>query len=202
MSNLTLSSPCAADWATMSPAAAGRHCAACDKDVVDLTCLAPAARDSALKRLELAVTVGRKICVRAPVRADGRLVGGSLQRRVLTGGVATILAMTVAGCQGDGLDAASTASAPRPQQNHAEPAHQTQATPGVKPVSSQVLIDKPPAPAPPPPAVVNPIRMGRIARVDPIEPPVIQPDAQTSVKMGEMCLPPEPPAPSILLEKK
>ena len=35
--SLTIPRPCSQSWAAMSPAAAGRHCAACAKTVVDFT---------------------------------------------------------------------------------------------------------------------------------------------------------------------
>ena len=35
--SLTIPQPCHQSWAVMTPAAVGRHCAACEKTVVDFT---------------------------------------------------------------------------------------------------------------------------------------------------------------------
>ena len=51
MTDLRITSPCAADWNAMTPAAAGRHCAACDKEVINIACLAPAATVSIARRV-------------------------------------------------------------------------------------------------------------------------------------------------------
>ncbi|NVO84912.1 hypothetical protein [Hymenobacter terrestris] len=43
-SSLTISvpQPCSENWAAMTPAAQGRHCAACAKTVVDFSCMTDA----------------------------------------------------------------------------------------------------------------------------------------------------------------
>ena len=193
MSNLYISSPCAADWNAMTPAAAGRHCAECGKNVVDLTCLAPAARDSALKRLELAVATGRSICVRTPASNDGQIAGRSLHRRVLTGGMATILAMTMAGCQGEGPVNSTASTAPVPQQ---APPVQTQQPPVVEPLPQHVLMGAIAAPPVVNPAPPVPLTMGKVSRIDPLQSPVVQPQTPTPVMMGEMCITPPSPTPA------
>lgn len=102
MTDLRITSPCAADWQAMTPNADGRYCSLCAKTVVDLACLEPIARDKALARIETLVRAGTRVCVRGPATRDGRLLSSS--RRILTGGMAAMLAMTMAGCQGDNAD--------------------------------------------------------------------------------------------------
>ncbi len=63
MPSLHLSQPCAESWAAMTPAASGRHCAACAKTVVDFTCLTDAEILTHLAQAGRAGTCGR-------VRAD------------------------------------------------------------------------------------------------------------------------------------
>lgn len=192
MTDLRITSPCAADWNAMTPAAAGRHCAECGKDVIDLTCLTPDARETALKRLELAVARGRKVCVRAPAGHDGRLHGRSLRRRVLTGGMAGLLAMTVAGCQGEG-PVATTAPQPTITTPVIAPTPGPIPTVEPTPAPEHLMMGGVAAPHQAPEHVImgdvaeppEPITMGKVAAVQP-EP----------VKMGEMCIAPQPvPAP-------
>ena len=96
---VTIASPCHEDWNGMTPRTSGRHCAACDQVVVDLTDLGTAERRERLKTIAATVATGGRVCVRGRIERDGALAGS---RRVLTAGVAVILAMTIAGCQGDG----------------------------------------------------------------------------------------------------
>jgi len=102
MTDLRISTPCAADWNSMRPNAGGRHCSLCAKTVVDLTCLAPAERDIELARIATLIQAGTRVCIRTPATRDGRVLSAS--RRILTGGMAAMLAMTVAGCQGSGSE--------------------------------------------------------------------------------------------------
>ena len=101
---LRIVSPCAADWNAMTPTTVGRHCAACGKDVVDLTCLSPLERTAALERITRDIVGGRQVCVRASATSDGWLT----YRRLLTNGIAAMLAMTFSGCQGEGPPVASS----------------------------------------------------------------------------------------------
>ena len=98
VSEFRIVSPCAADWNAMTPTAVGRHCTACGKDVVDLTCLSPRERTLALERIERDVVSGRQVCVRAFATSDG----WCSYRRLWTNWVAAMLAMTFSGCQGEG----------------------------------------------------------------------------------------------------
>lgn len=199
MTDLIISSPCAADWNAMTPAAAGRHCAECGKDVVDLTCLSPTARSVALKRIESAVVSGRRVCVRSPVDAHGRLIssqsmGHDLRRRVLTGGMAALLAMAMTGCQGDGpLTTGETAPTPPPQQQklgtiavtlqgeaELKPDVKPVAQPEVKPqpmtMGDVVVVEEPKNPPVLMGRCVHPVEMGLTA-IGP--PPVVAPQPQT-----------------------
>lgn len=47
---ISVPSPCSADWADMTPAPGGRHCAACNKIVVDFTALSEADMLAALRQ--------------------------------------------------------------------------------------------------------------------------------------------------------
>lgn len=47
---ITVAQPCHENWAAMAPAAQGRHCAACNKVVVDFTCLTDAEMVAFLSR--------------------------------------------------------------------------------------------------------------------------------------------------------
>ncbi len=108
MSNLRIDSPCAAEWNAMRPVSGGRHCSLCAQKVIDLTCLAPAARDTEMARITARIQAGERVCIRAPATRDGRLLSQS--RRILSGGMAALLAMTMAGCQGSGPDTDATAT--------------------------------------------------------------------------------------------
>lgn len=104
---MRIATPCHEDWGLMDPRRSGRHCAACDKTVVDLAALTLAERRTRLAVIAGEVRAGRPVCVRGAVDRDGALAGS---RRALNGGMAMLLAMTMAGCMGDG-----------PQLAHPEP---------------------------------------------------------------------------------
>ena len=98
MTDLRITSPCAAKWNEMTPVAGGRHCDSCAKTVIDLTCLAPVQHDAALRRVQAEIRQGHHFCLRALTTRDGRILSSS--RRILTGGMAAMLAVTLAGCHG------------------------------------------------------------------------------------------------------
>ena len=110
-----IATPCHADWNQMSKVGVDRHCSACNHLVFDLTPLAPAALRSRMNTIADTVANGGRVCIRGRLDRDGMLAGS---RRVLTGGMAVILAMTIAGCQGDGpeiaRDPATTAAVAEP----------------------------------------------------------------------------------------
>ena len=121
-----IASPCHENWNTMTPRDAGRHCLACDQVVVDLTGLKTAERRDRMSQISSAITSGKRVCVRGRLDRDGMLAGS---RRVLTGGMAMILAMTIAGCQGDGPDV----------QRKNQPDPDTQQTMGLVPAPQPVV---------------------------------------------------------------
>lgn len=90
MAEYIIAKPCHEDWAAMTPTERGRHCAHCDKVVVDLTVLAPAqARtvlDEAHQRSQAGPGQSVGICVRGHARPQTR------HGHVLTGGMALLLA--------------------------------------------------------------------------------------------------------------
>jgi hypothetical protein len=178
---MRIAEPCHESWNQMQPVAAGRHCAACEQTVVDLTGLAPAERRMTLATIGQQVAAGRRVCVRGRVDRDGMLAGS---RRVLTGGMAAILAMTIAGCVGNGPDiqapvagATQTHTQGEPQvqgssvtQAANQPANQTTG----QPQAQIATMGKPSAPQ-------------RVIMGDVAEPP------QQPVKMGEMVCTVPPP---------
>jgi hypothetical protein len=108
-----IASPCHESWDAMAPSAGGRHCASCDKTVVDVSAMAPAAAHLFLDR-ELPARLGRgeRVCVRAHADRSGRLLRPGVRRRLLTNGLAGMLALAGLAGLGGGLQAAEDASAP------------------------------------------------------------------------------------------
>ncbi len=87
----------------MIPGQRGRHCASCGKAVIDLTRME---RSEAVRFLDQAADElrgGVRVCIRANVDRTGRVRAPSNTRRLLTNGLAAVIAMTLAGCHGDGL---------------------------------------------------------------------------------------------------
>ena len=80
--------PCHESWDGMSPTEQGRHCAVCNKVVLDLT-RTPAARAQAT--LAAALDRGDKVCARVVVDSRKRARFARLHRHVLTNGLALLL---------------------------------------------------------------------------------------------------------------
>jgi hypothetical protein len=152
--------PCSANWDHMTPAENGRHCSICAKIVVDLTALPIAARRIQVQEIASAIANGKPVCVRSLIDRDGRLAGS---RRILTGGMAIILAMTVAGCQGDGPEVLRD---PAPPATH-EPLNPNRApgpaTRGEPALDYRLMGD---VCAPPP----SPLKVGKPGSSAPIQP--------------------------------
>ena len=102
MSDLHIPNPCRESWDGMTPTAGGRHCASCNHAVIDLTAMPVAAGQRVLNEVKRAATHNQqpRTCVRGHVDPRGRIVVG--HRRLLTQGLAAMLACTLAGCSGDG----------------------------------------------------------------------------------------------------
>ena len=185
-----IATPCHEAWDRMAPRDAGRHCAVCDKTVVDLAALPVAARRERVAALTREARQGARLCVRGVVERDGALAGS---RRVLTGGMAVLLAMTLAGCMGDGPEVEQRAAAEVPT---IEPAELREAVRPVPP--TRIAPDQPDRVAEASPDKAEQHAMGEMEVPPPVEPvlemdPIFTPHAI----MGgvSVCPPPIPEAP-------
>ncbi len=99
MIRFRIPSPCHQDWNVMIAAGRGRHCAACDKTVVDVAGMGAAEADSFL-RLDLPERIarGERVCVHAHATGDGTVRRRPTRRYLLTNGLAAILALAAFGC--------------------------------------------------------------------------------------------------------
>ncbi|MBA2481912.1 MAG: hypothetical protein H0V44_14700 [Planctomycetes bacterium] len=133
-------SPCHEDWNVMTPNQRGRHCAVCDKTVVDVTRMGPQAGAQYLRRLPSDLAAGAKVCVHAHADARGRLLS-PVRRRLLTNGLATVLAVTLAGCTGSGphVGPAATQQARHQQESPALPTED----PGMRAIEGDVMVPIP-----------------------------------------------------------
>jgi hypothetical protein len=157
----------------MSPNDQGRHCAVCEKTVVDLTPLTVGERRERLAGISQELRQGKRVCVRGRVDRDGSLAGS---RRLLTGGMALLLAVTFAGCQGEGpqVDTANQPQQVQPAEHQPLPGEATIAPP---PMGIMAPITGSPAPVEPP----------HVLRGDVAEP--------LPAKMGETICPAPAPMP-------
>jgi hypothetical protein len=88
-----IAEPCHEPWTAMTPNREGRHCATCDKTVVDVSAMAPRAARAYLDReLPARLARGERVCVRAQADGSGRLLRPGVTRRMLTNGLALMLA--------------------------------------------------------------------------------------------------------------
>ena len=95
--NLTLPEPCHEDWNAMTPTARGRHCAACNITVIDISSMTPSAARQTVHEIETRMKAGEHVCCKAPRDQQGRIRLPEPRRYVLSNGIAAILAMTMAG---------------------------------------------------------------------------------------------------------
>ena len=159
----TIGTPCHENWNCMTPNAEGRHCAACNLTVIDLTRLSPQARVTAMGTIRQRIIAGERVCVRGNLNRDGMLAGS---RRVLTGGMALMLAMTIAGCTGEGIPVTPQPPAHGSQPTDPKPTPMGTTLPLAGAVCAPPLKGEAVAPAPP----ARP-DMGRIALPRPATPP-------------------------------
>ena len=147
MSDLHIPNPCHESWDGMTPTADGRHCASCNHAVIDLTAMPVAAGQRVLNEVKRAATHDRqpRTCVRGHVDPSGRIVVG--HRRLLTQGLAAMLACTLAGCAGDGP---ALQAAPEKPTIHSEL------------VPSPVTMGTPRPPSPKPVQNDGPVVMGKM----------------------------------------
>jgi hypothetical protein len=99
---LHIAKPCHEDWNAMTAAERGRHCAVCQKTVVDVAAMQTGDAIRYLHQLgrTLAKPGAESVCVRAPSDGFGRLLRPKAKRYLLTNGLAAILAVTMSGCGG------------------------------------------------------------------------------------------------------
>lgn len=90
----TISTPCPEDWNAMAPGAVGRRCDRCARVVIDLTRVRPSEAVAVLH----GGRDGDRVCIRARATTDGRVLLPRARRRLLTNGIAAVLALTTAGC--------------------------------------------------------------------------------------------------------
>jgi hypothetical protein len=101
MNMLRIATPCSADWSTMTPQDGGRHCAQCDRVVVDLTEVSPLASLEQQRAFAHLFHQGERVCLRTHVGPTGHVRLRPARRRLLTAGLAAMLAMGTVGCTGD-----------------------------------------------------------------------------------------------------
>jgi hypothetical protein len=116
--HLHIPTPCYESWEGMTPLPPeryGRHCAACDHAVVDVTSMPVAQGRRFLNELTTAAhqDFTQRTCIRAHSTPSGQLVPG--RRKLLTHALAAMLACTMAGCVGDGPELVN-GQKPEPQQ--------------------------------------------------------------------------------------
>jgi hypothetical protein len=209
---LQINKPCHENWGAMTPNERGRHCASCDKTVVDLTVMPAVEARAFMNDLgdKLRSKSGEHVCVRAHADTSGRLMKPGARRLLLTNGLAAILAMSMAGC---GDHSSSTGA---PTKTGVTGAHHVMGSPVATPQPRELMGDvcEPPEPAPvqplpemvmgliapPPPAI--PVEMGEVEAVPQpaavVEPrelmgKVVAPQPDLPVIKGEVHIP-EPAA--------
>ncbi len=115
--DLRITSPCHEDWQAMTPSESGRHCASCDKTVTDVTGMRGDEARAVLTDVDRRTRAGEQVCLRAHADRQGRLSLPGARRYLLTNGLAAVIAMAFAGCNGDGPAASASRSDPRSGQS-------------------------------------------------------------------------------------
>jgi hypothetical protein len=203
MTDLHIPTPCHENWDAMTPRGDGRHCASCAKTVVDLTALSPAEGRRKLDHIRTQLAADVHVCVRAHADPRGRVVAPANRRRLLTNGLAAVLAMVMAGdhlAAADQVDAAATAAstvtAPvQPATTGLLVAVPTQC------IQGDVALPRPPdppatapapVPVPVPPSAVPPQSAVPVAPVEPVRSANPAPMAGDAVRGKDAA--PRPPA--------
>lgn len=170
---LQINKPCHENWDAMTPNERGRHCASCNKTVVDLTAMPPAQAATYMTDLGKQLQSGHHVCVRAHADTNGRLLKPGARKLLLTNGLAAILAMTLSGC-GDHLD--SGAQNPPQQGTTQQPPTRMGAVANPHPMLG--------APVPTPPRAM----MGDVCEPPPAT--MGEPEACPTEVMGQVVEPP------------
>ena len=180
---MRIATPCHEDWNRMDPRRSGRHCAACDRTVIDLTALGSAERRARLAAIAGDVRSGGQVCVRGAGDRDGALAGS---RRALNGGMAMLLAMTMAGCLGEGPQLGHAAATPAHATRPADLPETSDPTlvPMIEPVALEKLEMEPDIEE-------SPYVLGEMNGTDVQLPPV--PEVRTTVLLGAIACPPRDP---------
>jgi hypothetical protein len=99
-SPLQINKPCHENWGAMTPNERGRHCASCNKTVVDLTAMPVSQAAAFMNDLgdRLRSKPDQHVCVRAHADTSGRLMKPGARRLLRPEGLAAILAMSLSGC--------------------------------------------------------------------------------------------------------
>lgn len=111
MLEFRLAHPCDADWESMRTVPGGRHCARCDRAVVDLGACAPSTSERVLADAADRLARGERVCLKAPQDAQGRIVAPR-RRRLFSNALAALLALAAT----DG-EAPAAEEAPPPPKN-------------------------------------------------------------------------------------
>ena len=98
MSDLAIVTPCPVDWDAMTPRDEGRHCAACDRVVIDVCSRSEAEQRRLFDEMRAAVARGERVCARVRRTPQGYVIeprpAPGTGRRVLTNGMAAMLAVS------------------------------------------------------------------------------------------------------------
>jgi hypothetical protein len=183
MSSYHIPEPCHEDWERMTPTERGRHCASCDKVVVDLSACSPTeARAMLDEAAQRATGAELGLCARVRVDRRRRVLLGRARRYVLSNGLAALLAWGVAGCDGT---VANTDPVPSPAPSvdvQPQPQHQDPPPEELQPVPGGIMMGEMMAPAP----EECPVEiMGDVL----VAPPAVEPVASPELVMGRIMVP-------------
>ena len=180
-----ISEPCHENWDDMTPTQQGRHCASCEKQVVDFTKMTEHQSEKLLREAaEKSGDCQTGICGRVHADATGALQLGKKRRhRLLTDSMAAMLALSMlSGCQ-ETQELQGEIEGPQGAVGHA--VEQAGEAPAQNPDGSKQLMGDICVVMPPEPAVKvepEPVAMGEICEV----PPLQEKEPVDRVIMGKM----------------